>query len=178
MSCPKRDHGCERDGGEEVCPKLVVARGGAAEVLEATEHGFNPPTVSVSTLVVTDRALPIDATRDDRRGSCLLQRGAEPARVVTAIGDQRLKRIAASMRSSAARMSEVLPGVSFSATGRPRRSQIAWILVVRPPRETPMAFAFAPLLRHARSGGPSRRSSRDSRSLQRGLARQGSPGFA
>jgi hypothetical protein len=88
MSCPKRDHGCERDGGEEVCPKLVVARGGAAEVLEATEHGFNPPTVSVSTLVVTDRALPIDATRDDRRGFCLLQRGAEPARVVTAIGDQ------------------------------------------------------------------------------------------
>lgn len=39
-------------------------------------------------------------------------------------------------------MSEVLPGVSRSATGSPRMPRIAWILVVRPPRETPIAGAF------------------------------------
>jgi len=44
----------------------------------------------------------------------------------------------------------VLPGVSRSATGHPRRSQIAWILVVRPPRETPIAWAFTPVRRAVR----------------------------
>jgi hypothetical protein len=45
MSCPKRDHGCERDGGEEVCRKLVVARGdGPAK----PRHRSKPPAGTFS----------------------------------------------------------------------------------------------------------------------------------
>jgi hypothetical protein len=41
-------------------------------------------------------------------------------------------------------MSDVLPGVSARRSGRPRTSTRAWIFVVRPPREMPMAWARAP----------------------------------
>jgi hypothetical protein len=57
---------------------------------------------------------------------------------------RRFKRPAAAISAGAALMSEVLPAVSASAMGRPRRPQTAWILVVRPPRLMPMACAFAP----------------------------------
>jgi transposase len=38
-----------------------------------------------------------------------------------------------------AQMSAMLPGVSRNARGRPRPSLMAWIFVVRPPRERPIA---------------------------------------
>src|ERR1700722_16155140 len=40
------------------------------------------------------------------------------------------------------------------AMGRPRASAMAWIFVVRPPRERPIACACAPLFRPPPSGGP------------------------
>jgi len=43
-------------------------------------------------------------------------------------------------------MSEALPGVSRIRRGRPWASATAWILVVRPPRELPIAWTKAPLL--------------------------------
>lgn len=49
---------------------------------------------------------------------------------------------------------EILPGVSRKATGRPTASVRAWIFVVRPPRERPMALRKAPLLRPPPSGAP------------------------
>ena len=55
----------------------------------------------------------------------------------------RLMRAVASTKSSTRLMSEVLPGVSARPRGRPRRSTSAWIFVVLPPREMPMAFARA-----------------------------------
>jgi hypothetical protein len=54
------------------------------------------------------------------------------------------------MSAGAVLMSEELPGISASAMGRLRRSQTAWILVVRPPPLMPMACAFAPLYGMAR----------------------------
>ena len=45
----------------------------------------------------------------------------------------------AARRLGAAEMSALFPGVSRSATARPHRSVSAWIFVVGPPRERPMA---------------------------------------
>ena len=45
----------------------------------------------------------------------------------------------AARRLGAAEMSALFPGVSRSATARPQPSVRAWIFVVGPPRERPMA---------------------------------------
>ena len=43
------------DGVEEGADDLVVAGGDAAEVLEAADGGFDPPTLAVAAPVVADR---------------------------------------------------------------------------------------------------------------------------
>ena len=48
------------------------------------------------------------------------------------------------------------PGVGWIRIGRPIASTTACNLVVRPPRDRPMAAASAPLLRPSRQRGPSR----------------------
>jgi hypothetical protein len=50
--------------------------------------------------------------------------------------------------------SGALPGVSWKAKGRPRSSVRAWIFVVRPPRDRPIALLKAPLLRLPLSDAP------------------------
>jgi hypothetical protein len=54
-------------------------------------------------------------------------------------------------------ISPAWPGVSTKASGRPRPSVRAWILVVRPPRLMPGAWAFCPLCRRWHSDVPSRK---------------------
>ena len=54
----------------------------------------------------------------------------------------------------ATRTSPRWPGVASMAMGRPRASTMAWIFVVRPPRERPIACACAPLFRPPPSGEP------------------------
>ena len=49
-------------------------------------------------------------------------------------------------------MSATLPGVRAKATGRPRSSAKAWILLVLPPRERPIASANSPFLSQRPSG--------------------------
>ena len=44
-------------------------------------------------------------------------------------------------------MSAVLPGVSENWNSRPRLSVMAWIFVVRPPLDRPIACSCAPLFR-------------------------------
>jgi hypothetical protein len=51
--------------------------------------------------------------------------------------------------SVAAFTSATLPGVSKSAYGRPMTSVSAWTFVVQPPRERPIACAFAPFAPNA-----------------------------
>ncbi len=57
--------------------------------------------------------------------------------------------------------------------GRQSRSVSAWILVVRPPRERPIAWLLSPLFRPRPSGAPSTSTSNER--LRRGIAgvRQG-----
>ena len=44
------------NAGQEVDRKLVVARGNAPEVLEATERGFDPPAITIAPFIVADEA--------------------------------------------------------------------------------------------------------------------------
>jgi len=55
-SDPECDDGGEDDGGQEVEGELVIARGHAPEVLEATEGCFNPPAITIPPLIVADWA--------------------------------------------------------------------------------------------------------------------------
>ena len=55
-------------------------------------------------------------------------------------------------RGIALRLSCCWPAVTSKATGSPSASTTRWTLVVRPPREQPIAFASAPLGRRRRAG--------------------------
>src|SRR6202162_6153750 len=65
-SDPERDDGGEDDGGQEVDGELVVARGHAPEVLEATEGSFDPPAIAVASLIVPDRTSARTSAWNDR----------------------------------------------------------------------------------------------------------------
>ena len=57
-------------------------------------------------------------------------------------------------KALATRISWAFPGVSSKTQGLPLTSQMAWSLVLRPPRVWPIPLAKAPLLRRLRCGGP------------------------
>jgi hypothetical protein len=75
-------------------------------------------------------------------------------------------------------MSATLPGVRWSTIGRPSRSVIKCSLVVRPPREGPIACARAPLFRPPPSGAPSRSCCRGRCSRRSARPRPGPPAAA
>jgi hypothetical protein len=68
----------------------------------------------------------------------LLELLDEGVRVISLVADEGVRLDLVEKRRS---LSDVgrLPGVSDSATGLPSASTTAWIFVVRPPRERPMA---------------------------------------
>jgi hypothetical protein len=51
-------------------------------------------------------------------------------------------------------MSATLPGIRTKAIGLPWALARAWILLVRPPRERPIACAASPFLAQPQSGEP------------------------
>src|SRR5579872_1782303 len=59
---------------------------------------------------------------------------------------------ASASSSGAVVMSEAWPGVRWNVTGRHSASVRAWIFVVRPPRERPIACVCSPLFRRRPSG--------------------------
>jgi hypothetical protein len=148
--------GRRRDG------RLIPHRGGPAgrrsQLLEAAEHRLDAPAVLGARLVLLDRPLAVAAAGDDRDmlWSLRVARSLLASWPRSAMG--RFMRSASPRRRSAPRMPEVLPGVRTRRSGRPRRSTRAQkpigIVVVRPPRETPMAWAQAPLLRPRQTSAP------------------------
>jgi hypothetical protein len=56
--------------------------------------------------------------------------------------------------SCAMMQSAVLPGVKISTHGRRNSSTIAWILLLRPPLVSSIAWKSAPLFRREHSGEP------------------------
>ncbi len=78
---------------------------------------------------------------------------AQAPGIVSSIGQQAAWVAAMPIKPRAPTKSWVLPGVIRKASGRPTSSVSAWILVVCPPRERPIALLKAPLLRRPRSDG-------------------------
>ena len=87
-SAPECDDGSEGDSGGIVAGELVVAGRDAAEVLEATEHGFGAPAILVAQLVVLDRALSGSRAWDHRHDAGLAQIGAKPIGVIALVGQK------------------------------------------------------------------------------------------
>lgn len=75
-------------------------------------------------------------------------------RVLYVIEKIKLRRPMRASSSGAAATSATLPGVSRSVNGRPTTSVRAWILVVQPPRERPIACALAPFYLRTRRAAP------------------------
>lgn len=64
--------------------------GNAAEVLQATEHGLDPPAVLVAALVKLDRALAVAPSGDHRDGALLTQGSPDAVRIVAPVCDHPL----------------------------------------------------------------------------------------
>ena len=64
------------------------AVGDAAEVLQAAEGVLDQVATPVSLPIVTDRAVAVATTGDDRDGSGLTQRAAQAVRVIALVAEQ------------------------------------------------------------------------------------------
>ena len=91
--------------GATLAARLDVAGGDAAEVLEAADGGFDPPTLAAAAPVVTDRDGSIAAAENDRDCAAFAQAVAEPVDVVGAVGDQSAERTGSCDQVRAARTS-------------------------------------------------------------------------
>ena len=100
--------------------------------------------MAIGVLVEGMRPLACRIVGDDRQGPTFDEQAPQPVAVVSGVASQ-----AAAGRDSAdqgqcdANVAK-LAGRYFERNGRPRESTIAWIFVVRPPRERPIACASAP----------------------------------
>ncbi len=90
QSDPERDGSGKGDGRLIVAGELVVAGCDAAEVLEATEHGFDEPAVAVALLVIFDGPLAVASSGDDGDRALISQRRAKVIGVVSSIRDDTL----------------------------------------------------------------------------------------
>ena len=152
-------HGAgERHAGSEGGDGLFAAQGDPAEAFDAVEEALNEMALLVERPV-------------DRLASCAarvlldLRPGAE------FVGSGAAQRIGGRQAASATAwptpsspaiggwacgQSPQRPGVISNRTGRPSASTTAWILVVRPPRERPIARASSPPFARSRRHGPCR----------------------
>lgn len=78
-SDPKRDERGERDGGQEVAGKFVVARCNVAEVLETAERVLDQVTVAIAPFVINNGALSVGASWNDGNGSLAAQGNGCPS---------------------------------------------------------------------------------------------------
>jgi hypothetical protein len=78
----------------------------------------------------------------------LRQEIAQSVGVVGFVSDQPFNRAGNGQQFGAIMTSCMLPGAIRNFRGRPVASVNAWIAVVRPPRERPIASSKAPLFRH------------------------------
>ena len=86
---PMEDGG-EGDEGGEGRSELIVASGDAAEVLEAAEHGLDPPTVLLAAFVILDRALAVAPSGNHRDRALLTQGDPDAVCIIATVGDHPL----------------------------------------------------------------------------------------
>ena len=90
QSQPEGYRCCEAYGRQEIPGEFVVAGRDAAEVLEAAEHGLDPPTILVAAVVILDWALSITTTGDHRDRALFAQGRPDTVGIVAAVGDHPL----------------------------------------------------------------------------------------
>jgi hypothetical protein len=91
---------------------------------------------------------------DDRDGPASAQEEPKAVTVVGGIGGAQARRWQAEKKGQDEAKIAACPGVISMVRSRPWPSTTAWILVVRPPRERPIACSSAPLFRPPRSDEP------------------------
>ncbi|MET4279130.1 hypothetical protein ABIB68_007333 [Bradyrhizobium sp. F1.2.2] len=123
-----------RNSGE-----LVVSCGDAAEVLEPAKAAFDDISASVGAFVETMNDDTVGFIGNDALGTATSDFGAKVVPVVPFVCEKR-------ERQNIGRGSDVgiLTGVKCRTTGRQSGSLSAWIFVVRPPRERPIAWLCSP----------------------------------
>jgi hypothetical protein len=117
---------------------LIITGGDAPEILEPAKAAFDNVASLVGTFVEAVEGCSVGLVRNDGDCAATDDVGAE----------------ASSRRVDAAAMSASWPGVRWNAQGLQSGSLKAWIFVVRPPRERPIACSRSPLFRHWPSDGP------------------------
>ena len=129
------------DGGEEVARGLVVAGGDGTKLLEFGEEVLDEVTRLVDVLVVVARQSPVCLGRDHRRFAGRSQRRDDPlVGIERFVGDQR---VGLHRGQEVVGADQIMrsPPVRKKLTGLPSASTRAWILVLNPPRDRPIAWS-------------------------------------
>src|ERR1700730_9727960 len=136
---PICDESYEMNSGQEIPGELVVSGGDATEVLEPAEESFDDISAFVGVLVDSldvDTFVLLGMTGFAPRRT-ISPRRSSPSYPLSA--RSALMGGASARTSGAAAISASWPGVRCRTTGRQSGSLSAWIFVVRPPRERPIA---------------------------------------
>ncbi len=127
------------------CGRFVVARGDAAEVLEAAEDRFDPPAIPIPSLVEADLARAGAGAGNDHAECLLAQVLAQPVGIVALVGDEPPPATGCPGQYGGRGLDVTgVAGVRWMTPGRPIRSVRTWILMVGPAREGPIACSRPP----------------------------------
>ena len=118
--------------------ELVVASGESPVLLEFAEEPLDEIALTIEGEISLAGLAAIGFRRDDGRDAALGERRDQGVGVVP-LAARNASGSTWSSNGTACVMSCAWPGVSDSATGLPSASTMAWILVVSPPRDLPMA---------------------------------------
>ena len=144
-SVEEDDSGSEVNSGQEISCELVVACGDGAKVLEFVEETLDEMAFTIEREVAIPRRFAIGFWRNRRGDFSLSESVNQRIGVVSLVAKQGLR---ISAVDQLLRASQIV-GLSWredQLTGLPKASTSAWILVVSPPRDRPIAcspFFFA-----------------------------------
>ena len=124
---------------QEIPGELVVSGGDAPEVLEPAKASLDDISAFVGALVEVMDHNTVGFVRDDGLCAATNDFAAKVIAVIPFIGEERAHGRRDRQNSGAATISASWPGVRCRTTGRQSGSLSAWIFVVRPPRERPIA---------------------------------------
>ena len=126
------------DHGGEAFIGFVVACGDAAECLDVAEEVFDEVAPAVDLEIARDGLCAVGFGRDDRDRAAIVQQGAQRIDV-EGLSARSAPNWRPSMIGSTPTLSWRWPGMRMKRTKLPSASTSARILVVKPPRERPMA---------------------------------------
>ena len=127
------------NSGQEIPGKLVVSGGDASEVLEPAKAALDDISAFVDAFVEAMDDHTVGLVGDHGLGSAPNDFATKVIAVISFVGEERAHRRRA--RQNIGRRGDIgiLAGVRCRTTGRQSGSLSAWIFVVRPPRERPIA---------------------------------------